>query len=109
MGYVWFLPIPLLKLTIPKMTRETIKKLIKTIPFIATSAFILKLPMFHWTVTNLGDLISTALFLSYSSLAWKYYASLPAQKKTVLTLLVQDFVLLLSVFRILHMIRYNAS
>ena len=88
------------------MSQDTIQRIIMFIPLISVVAFILKLPIFPCTVINIGDLVSTIIFLSYATLTWKYYKSLPIQRKTVLSYLVQDLMLVFGSFRIMHMIRY---
>jgi hypothetical protein len=94
------------KLQRPQMSQEKIKSLIMFIPVISFVAFLIKLPMFPLMVINIGDFISTAIFLGYAFLIWKYYESLPIQRKTVLSYLVQDVILVFGSFRIMHMIRY---
>ena len=99
MGNLILSPMPL---TLPKIN---LKRLAKTINVVTTLAFVLKLPMFPWIVINLGDTIFSATVLGYSVMTWKYYEALPIIKKTVLTYLVQDFLLSVSSVRILQLLR----
>lgn len=62
--------------------------------------------MFPWLIKNLGYLYFSAILLSYSYLIWKYYVALPISKKTVLTYLVQDLVMLLLVYKCYEVIKF---
>ena len=94
------------KLQRPQISQKAIQIIIMIILGMSVAAFILKLPMFPLMVINFGDFISTVIFLAYATLTWKYYESLPIQRKTVLSYLVQDLMLVFGSFRIMHMIRY---
>jgi hypothetical protein len=97
MGNLILSPMP-----VPK---TNLKRLANIINVVTTLAFVLKLPMFPWIVINLGDTIFSATVLGYSVMTWKYYEALPIMKKTVLTYLVQDFLLSVSSVRILQLLR----
>ena len=91
-------------LTIPGsdvLTRNTnkIKSWLPIVPIVLTTSAILKLPIFPWMISLLGDFIFAATYMFYSTIIWNYYESLHMSKKTVLTYLIQDLMMIFISFR----------
>ena len=100
MGNVRALPLP--RLQMPQVSLDSFKRFARIISVVVTTAFVLKLPMFPQMVISLGDSAFTVIFLFYTTLIWRYYEALPMLKKTVLTSLIQDLVLVVGSVRVLQ-------
>ena len=88
-----------------EMNQNNVKRLVKTMTALAVFSYFLKLPMFPWIVSNLGYTYFSAITLGYTYITWEYYKALPMSRKTVLTYLVQDIVLIQLVYKSFEVVK----
>lgn len=88
-----------------EMNQNNVKRLVKVLTALAIFSYFLKLPMFPWLVSNLGYTYFSAITLGYTYITWEYYKALPMSRKTVLTYLVQDIVMIQFVYKTFEVVK----